>query len=720
MKNRSLKKQIEIFLVLFIMTMIVTVGTLSIISIYNSKTELIKYNQKLILEQVNNKIDSTVNKIDYLGKYISKKYTQENSQIALESILDTNKEISTILILNKNGILENFFTKLEHNRNIYKGFDFSNKEYFRKLENRGDYWSNVFLSSVNEIPTISYSFNMKDKVCVMLINLSEISEFVKNFRNQDESFMVRVFDRNAVLVINPQFHDYVLQRYNASSTEIFTKLINENKPLDSVVYYSVMENENQFGTYIKNKITGWNIIVRENYNNILISLNNLVITYILLILLFMAVAIFFTLKISKKVFTSFDKMHRITSKIASGNYDAKVENIDFKEFNRLLKSFYKMQEEIDKREECLEKSLNSFKSLFNSTMECVVLSKGFEIVDVNDVTVKLFGFKSKEDALSKSIFDYIVDDYKDLVRENFKKNIVSPYEVEFKKENGDIFHSLVQGKYLELNGEMVRVSALIDITELKNKDQLLFQQTKMASMGEMIGNIAHQWRQPLNVITTSASSIKLEREFGILKEDQIDDSMDMIVQNALYLSKTIDDFRNFFKIDKDLELFEVKVVVEKALKLLDSTISNNEIKVVTKFLDKRYNIEGYPNEFIQVIINIINNSKDAFIMNDVKTKVIEIKEELNKDSYKLMITDNAGGIPENIIYKVFDPYFTTKHKSQGTGIGLYMSHQIITDHMKGEFFVNNVNYKYEEEQYKGCCFTIKLSNKTVHNYIFEI
>ena len=720
MKDKSLKKQILLVLIFFTISVIVVIGILSVVNIYNSKIDLIRFNQNLVLKQVNTKVDSLVNQVENISNYIRKNYFSDKDEFSLKNIIDISNDISSVLILDNKGVLENFYTKSGLNQNIYKGFDYSNKEYFKELENRSTYWSNVFLSVVDESPAISYSFKMGNKIGVILINLTQISNFILKFKNQDESYMIRIFDRNGVLIMNPDKQEYVLQRFNANSSEVFTKLVKKNEPFKQDIFYSVLDEEDQFGSYLKNDMTGWYIIVRESYAKILNSLNSIVVIYCILIFIFIIVAVYLSFQISKKIFNSFDRIHDITSKIANGDYDTKIEKSDFKEFNRLLDSFCKMQKEIDKREESLEKSLNSFKSLFNSTMECVVLSLGYKIIDVNDVTLKLFELNSKEDVIGKDVFDYIMDDYKALVAENFKKNIEQPYEVEFIKNDGTIFHGLVQGKFLELNGEKIRVSALIDITEVKNKDKLLFQQSKMASMGEMIGNIAHQWRQPLNVISTSASSVKLEKEFGVLDEEHINESMDMIVQNALYLSKTIDDFRNFFKTDKVSEFFEVKNVVEKALKLLNSSIINYNIQIQTNFLDKKVEIEGYPNEFIQVVINTINNSRDAFLSNNVDMKIIQIKEELGVDTYKLHIMDNAGGIPDNIIYKVFDPYFTTKHKSQGTGIGLYMSHQIIVDHMKGDFYVQNINFKYEEKNYRGCCFTVELPLNTSNNYLYEI
>ena len=144
----------------------------------------------------------------------------------------------------------------------------------------------------------------------------------------------------------------------------------------------------------------------------------------------------------------------------------------------------------------------------------------------------------------------------------------------------------------------------------------------------------------------------------------------------------------------------IKDCIEKVIKLLAPSLEQNDIILETKFLKKDFKFLAYPNELIQVLINIINNSKDAFLINKNDKKIITIEEIELKNKYILNIKDNAGGIPEDILEKVFDPYFTTKHKSQGTGIGLYMSHQIIVDHMKGKLKVYNID--------DGCCFAIEL------------
>ncbi|MDZ7819375.1 MAG: HAMP domain-containing sensor histidine kinase [Aliarcobacter sp.] len=233
-------------------------------------------------------------------------------------------------------------------------------------------------------------------------------------------------------------------------------------------------------------------------------------------------------------------------------------------------------------------------------------------------------------------------------------------------------------------------------------------------MGEMIGNIAHQWRQPLSVISTCASGIKLEKEINDIKDERLYEALDLIVENTQYLSKTIDDFRNFFKADKIIEDFCVNDSIYKVLKLLKSSIQNHNIEVET-YLNGELIINGYPNEFLQVLINILNNAKDALLNQSTNTRFIDIKTYIENQQCIIEISDNGGGIDETIISKIFEPYFTTKHKSQGTGIGLYMSHQIVVEHMKGNIFAKNIEIIKNKKVYKGCSIIIVLPIIEKHN-----
>ena len=245
------------------------------------------------------------------------------------------------------------------------------------------------------------------------------------------------------------------------------------------------------------------------------------------------------------------------------------------------------------------------------------------------------------------------------------------------------------------------------IEQNNNQQHILSQQSKMAAMGEMLGNIAHQWRQPLSVITTIATGMKLQKEFDALDDKTFEESIENITNSALYLSTTIDDFRNFFRTDKEETLFTIKNVFDKVFKLTDAQFRNNEILLIKDI--EEFELFGFENEFIQAIINILNNAKDALEKVE-NPKLVFVSTYKKDDVITIKISDNAGGIDEKIIDKVCEPYFTTKHQSKGTGIGLYMTEEIIVKHMLGNLLIKNIDITYENENYKGTEITIILPN----------
>ena len=265
--------------------------------------------------------------------------------------------------------------------------------------------------------------------------------------------------------------------------------------------------------------------------------------------------------------------------------------------------------------------------------------------------------------------------------------------------------SMYISKILEKKFKKYKNEIDTHIKENTKQHHILFQQSKMAAMGEMLGNIAHQWRQPLSVITTAATGMKVQKEFGTLDDEAINRSVDTITDSALYLSKTIDDFRNFFKRDKTETNFSTNEVIGKVLKLTKSQFKIHEISIIKNI--EEFNLFGLENEFVQALINILNNAKDALIDKEAP-KLIFINVLKNDNKAIIKIADNGGGIDEKIIDKVCEPYFTTKHQSQGTGIGLYMTEEIIVKHMYGKFTISNIETIYENVTYKGAQITIEL------------
>jgi len=336
------------------------------------------------------------------------------------------------------------------------------------------------------------------------------------------------------------------------------------------------------------------------------------------------------------------------------------------------------------------------------------------IIDVNNAAVEFYGYrkdyflklKSKElDNLSQESFRLIQKE----ILENRQNIFIQKHKV----KSGEIKDVEVYASPIQINQKVYVYALIRDITnelkakeELEKKQKLFYQQSKMASMGEMIENIAHQWRQPLSTITTAASGTKIKKDFGELDDEFFNDSIDTILKSANYLSHTIDDFRDFFKQSKNKEEFELLPIIKNSIKL--ANLKNKDIEIIINCPDIR--ILGYKNELIQVFLNILNNAKDA--LREIKDipKVIKIDVKKAGDKVIFSITDNAGGVDENNLEKVFEPYFTTKHKAQGTGIGLYMSEQIITKHFKGEIDVQNLNFVYKNKDYFGANFKIIIPN----------
>jgi signal transduction histidine kinase len=247
------------------------------------------------------------------------------------------------------------------------------------------------------------------------------------------------------------------------------------------------------------------------------------------------------------------------------------------------------------------------------------------------------------------------------------------------------------------------------LDEIKQKDKKLLEQSKMVALGEMIGNISHQWRQPLSAISTSASGLQLKQDMGTLEENDIKEFSSAIVNNANYLSQVIEDFKNYIKGDKHKEDFFIHEPIEKALNIVNSSLQNHNLQVI-KYFDTSILIHNVQNELVQALVNILNNSKDAYVLNqfDEDKRYIFIHTQYKTNSACIIIKDNAQGINEEILPKIFEPYFTTKEKSQGTGLGLYMTYQIITQSLQGSIVVENIEYHYNEELCKGVQFTIEL------------
>ncbi len=369
----------------------------------------------------------------------------------------------------------------------------------------------------------------------------------------------------------------------------------------------------------------------------------------------------------------------------------------------------------DKKKE--EKLKNAY-TVFNNTNDGIVITDAHaNIIDVNKAFTINSGYKLNEvighnPSILKSN-RHNKTFYKDMWSTIERTNLWHGEIVNSKKDGSLYIELLTINKIVDDKGIVKNyIGVFTNITKqkeqeklLKDKEQILFQQSKMASMGEMLENIAHQWRQPLSIISTSASGLQAQKEFNQLDDKFLDSSLCTIVESTQHLSKTIDDFRNFFKPDKEKINFLLGDALEKSLNIVNSKFKNRSIKIeknIVKIL-----LKGFENELVQVIMNILNNAKDILEDKDINDRFIIINSyEEDKVYAVLTIQDSGGGIKNDILGKVFEPYFTTKHQKQGTGIGLYMSEEIISKHMHGKLTVENRTFNHNGKQYTGALFKI--------------
>lgn len=373
--------------------------------------------------------------------------------------------------------------------------------------------------------------------------------------------------------------------------------------------------------------------------------------------------------------------------------------------------------EILVKNRAIEKKNRHIKILFDSQPDITILTNGIEIIDANrsffnffkeykslkefkkehKSVVELFEKVDKygnvyENIENKNWIECILENKKDLYTGVIKRDdkevvfkitvspIISKFETEYIVNLTDITR-------LNSYKETLRGQIEIEIEKSRKQEQIMFQQSKLASMGEMIGNIAHQWRQPLNALGLILQGFKMSFNRDKLNEEYLDGKIKKGMKLINKMSNTIDDFRDFFKPDKQREFFNLADVIEDTLNLLDASLIHENIEIETK-IDKSLKIFGFINQISQVILNIINNSKDAFNERNIKNREINFK--LKQDnSIKLTITDNAGGIKDEVLPHIFDANFTTKEEDKGSGVGLYMSKTIIHN-MGGDIEAKNV------------------------------
>jgi PAS domain S-box-containing protein len=323
---------------------------------------------------------------------------------------------------------------------------------------------------------------------------------------------------------------------------------------------------------------------------------------------------------------------------------------------------------------------------------------------------ELFGKDFHKIVAPKHFYETAMKKYKKFAQTGEGDAIGKILELSAIRKGGDEFPISLLLNGVKINGKWHGIGFMRDLSEtkkmqneLKEKDEIMLSQSRQAAMGDMISMIAHQWRQPITAISMGAQNMQLDIELEDIDPIRFDEKLCKIVEQTAFLSKTIDDFRNFLKPNKKADTCRASEIVEGALGLIGKSLENNSI-TLSKSFQNDIEFISYYSEVIQVVLNILNNSKDIIILKKMSDGYIEIKTDADDKYVYIEIYDNAGGIPYNVLPRIFEPYFTTKDDKSGTGLGLYMSKMIVEKHLKGKILAQNIN--------EGTFFKLSLPIKT--------
>jgi signal transduction histidine kinase len=314
---------------------------------------------------------------------------------------------------------------------------------------------------------------------------------------------------------------------------------------------------------------------------------------------------------------------------------------------------------------------------------------------------------------SKDIFNYALGKIEKLDIELIAPQHGSIIKKKYINKLIEDMKNLDCGLYIEekYNRELIDTIKELQQKEvaLKERDLLIFEQSKRAEIGEMIGNIAHQWRQPLAIVNTSIAILQEKNRLSSLSQEELSQKLEKIEKRVMYMSETIEDFMNYYSPDKEKSWFKICDAVDRSLDITNMQEANTHVKVAL-LVKEEHRYFGLFNELVQVLVSIISNINDIIKIKNLTNIIISISIYKESDYIVISISDNCGGIDDNNLSKIFDPYFSTKHKSIGTGLGLHIAKKIVEENMQGHLSAKNI---YDQKSKKiGAEFTIKVKNES--------
>lgn len=628
-------------------------------------------------------------------------------------------------------------------------FDMSQSPIFLEARRSNHpYWSPVFLSRENGAVSVTLSQAYDVGVMTAYLDLTELRNRMNNLKKNGGSF-ISIVDGNGSYISHPDLNMVEWRELNRRFLDY-----RQNSRTNAGNYEAVYRGEKYLVTAMPLKVPNWTVLVYTPFSEVYSVADKAMYLLLFAVGLAIILSVLFTGQIVNTLSGIFSKFIDQITEIANGNYFLHMKREKLSEFNKLADQFNKMTMEIQSREKVILFNQNRYRSLFENAsvsilefdlsevakyldalkekenglvfreyftnhpeevIKCLEMS---HVIDMNRHAQNFFyknGKTRSEIDLKKLLAQNTVDVLRDILITLAEGNTIFEFELPMIDPDGNLISMIVNGSVIPgYEKSLARVLAsTVDITqrkiakvetdrvnrdlkdlvqtavnELREKDRMMLYQSRMAAMGEMLRNISHQWRQPLNALGIHIQNLLDIYKNGQLSADYIKAFIDRSMTLILHMSKTIDDFRNFFKPDKEPVSFSLKNTVEKTLSIIEASMKNNFIKIETD-IQTDNTIRGYPNEYSQVLLVILNNAKDVLVERKVKDPLVKISIMEENGRSVVTITDNAGGIEPDISMKIFEPYFTTK--SEGTGIGLYMSKMIIENNMGGKLTARNAD-----------------------------
>ena len=355
--------------------------------------------------------------------------------------------------------------------------------------------------------------------------------------------------------------------------------------------------------------------------------------------------------------------------------------------NKLKLEVLNKTEEYKKQNEELINSNQNFSDLVNTAIEAIaIFDEKDNLVQLNNSGKAMLNCSTLNQ--TKIINDFIPTSFVEELKEKLKESILEPLEIDLFRSDKSIFPALISAKTIKKDNKQFIIVTIVDLTQIKLRDEFIQQQAKLAQMGELLSMIAHQWRQPLTAISAASENLKLKAILNEMNNETILNTTDDIDKYVNHLNNTINDFRNFYKMNKSVESTTLDELVEKSLNIIEDSIISNNIKIF-KELNSSSKIETFISETTQVILSLLQNAEDILLEKQINNPIIKIKTYEDDKKLYLEIIDNGGGISTEILGKIFEPYFSTKHEKNGTGLGLYFAKRIIDNNCNGLLDVKN-------------------------------